>query len=146
MMKFCLCPGMCNGYLSLSWRWYLPAVLWKKKLLLLLFLFFFLSLLSPPPLPSFLSSFILGNYCNFRKLYTALRFSEICFLITSHILSIFEQSLHCTICTDKDNSDDSLFLFISTLGCVFFLKSLFLNMSCSWTSHSSNIFRASYIP
>ena len=61
-----------------------------------LFILFLSPLLSPPPpSSSFLSSFILGNYCNFCKLYTALRFSEICFLITSHILSIFEQNLHC---------------------------------------------------
>lgn len=48
--------------------------LWKKNL-------------SPPPL---------GNCCNFHKLYTALRFSETFFFVTSHILSIFEQSLRCS--------------------------------------------------
>lgn len=107
--------------MSLNHRRYLSLALWKKNL--------------PPPL---------GNSCNFYKIYTALRFSEMFFFLTSHMLSIFEQSRRCSI--DREDSYRS-FICSLFLACVF-LKILFLTCQVlkNVSSCSSYIFGASHVP
>ena len=72
-MKFCLCQVRAMGNVFKLALIFASSPLEEKVAASALFILFLSPFLSPPPpSSSFLSSLILGNYCNFCKLYTAL--------------------------------------------------------------------------